>query len=225
MSPAPSTLRTMGGSQRVDGTIEIAVAGDWHANITWSVRCLRHLHSFGVREVFQLGDFGIWPGQHGTDYLDFIQQTLEELDMRVVVTPGNHEDYHQIAQMPIEDHDDHAAQTQFDPLGPVQWARQRIALLPRGHRFTRGGWSFVSLGGAPSADLEHRITGVSWWSEEMITDDDVAAVVAGGPADVMLTHDAPESQHSTDKVARIIQTYLGCSVQVLAYAADGPAPP
>ncbi|WP_166433036.1 metallophosphoesterase [Nesterenkonia salmonea] len=199
----------------------VAIAGDWHANTSWAIRSLRHLHSLGVREVFQLGDFGIWPGQKGIDYLDALQDLLEELGMRVVVTPGNHEDYYQIAQLPLEDQDDQEAHAGFESLGAVMWARERIALLPRGHRFTRRGWSFVSLGGAPSVDFEHRITGQSWWIEEMITDDDVAAVVAGEAADVMLTHDSPEPWHSTDMVAKIIQTPLGRSAEVLAYAAEG----
>lgn len=227
MSVEPSTLKVMSSIDPVYETdiappeVSVAIAGDWHANISWALRCLKHLRSLGVREIFQLGDFGIWPGQKGADYLDALQQTLEELDMRIVVTPGNHEDYHQIARLPVEDRDNNDVHGGFEPLGAVQWARNRIALLPRVHRFSRAGWSFVSLGGAPSVDFEHRIPGESWWLEEMITDDDVATVVTGGPADVMLTHDAPEPWHGTDMVAKIIQTPLGRSAEVLAYAAEG----
>ena len=227
MSVEPSRLKSMsstGSTQDTDTArrgVTVAIAGDWHANTSWATRCLRHLHSLGVREVFQLGDFGIWPGQKGADYLDALQETLDELGMRVVVTPGNHEDYHQIAQLPAEDRDHNAIHTGFQALGAVMWARDRIALLLRGHRFTRSGWSFISLGGAPSVDFEHRITGQSWWLQEMINDDDVATVVAGGTADVMLTHDSPEPWHSTDMVTKIIQTPLGRSAEVLAYTAEG----
>ncbi len=227
MSVGPSRVKSMSSTEPVQDTdtarrgVTVAIAGDWHANTSWATRCLRHLHSLGVREVFQLGDFGIWPGQKGADYLDALQEVLDELGLRVVVTPGNHEDYHQIAQLSLENQDDQEAHAGFEALGAVMWARGRIALLPRGHRFTRSGWSFVSLGGAPSVDFEHRITGQSWWIEEMITDDDVATVVAGGPADVMLTHDAPEPWYGTDMVAKIIKTPLGRSAEVLAYAAEG----
>lgn len=227
MSVEPSRVKSMSSTDFTQDTdtsrrgVTVAVAGDWHANTSWAIRSLRHLHSLGVREVFQLGDFGIWPGQKGTEYLDALQKVLDELGMRVVATPGNHEDYHQIAQLPAEDRDQQPAHAGFEALGAVMWARDRIALLPRGHRFTRSGWSFVSLGGAPSVDFEHRITGQSWWIEEMITDDDVAAVVAGGPADVMLTHDAPEPWHGTDMVAKIVQTPVGRSAEVLAYSAEG----
>ncbi|TLP74416.1 hypothetical protein FEF27_08670 [Nesterenkonia sphaerica] len=227
MSVGPSRLKFMSSPEPTQDTdtalrgATVAIAGDWHANTSSAIRCLRRLHSLGVREVFQLGDFGIWPGQKGTEYLDALQEVLDELGMRLVVTPGNHEDYHQISQLSAQNRDHHDIHADFEALGAVMWARERIALLPRGHRFTRSGWSFVSLGGAPSVDFEHRITGQSWWIEEMITGDDVATVVAGGTADVMFTHDAPEPWHGTDMVAKIIQTPLGRSAEVLAYATEG----
>jgi len=45
--------------------------------------------------------------------------------------------------------------------------------------------------GGPSVDLDVRSRHTDWWPEEMITDEDVAAVVGGGYADVMLADDAP----------------------------------
>jgi hypothetical protein len=72
--------------------------------------------------------------------------------------------------------------------------------LPRGARFTVVGRSFVSLGGAPSIDFETRVPGGDWWPTEMITYEDVAHVVAGGTADVMLTHDAPDAPWQTPAV-------------------------
>lgn len=35
--------------------------------------------------------------------------------------------------------------------------------------------------------------GVSWWPDEAITDQQVADAIAGGPADVMITHESPAS--------------------------------
>ena len=74
-------------------------------------------------------------------------------------------------------------------------------MLPRGYRFELEGRTFVSLGGAPSVDLADRSHGNDWWPEEMITDDDVAGVVEGGYADVMLAHDAPLAPCEVDRVA------------------------
>jgi hypothetical protein len=67
---------------------------------------------------------------------------------------------------------------------------EHIAILPQGHRFTLEGRSFVSLGGAPSIHLEYRSRNHDWWVEEAIAPADVATIVEGGYADVMLAHDA-----------------------------------
>jgi hypothetical protein len=50
---------------------------------------------------------------------------------------------------------------------------------------------WLALGGAHSVDRPWREPGTSWWHEETITDLDVARAVAGGPADVLVSHDCP----------------------------------
>lgn len=50
------------------------------------------------------------------------------------------------------------------------------------------------FGGAASVDKHYRVEGVSWWPEEMPSEADVAYAVAGGPVDVLITHDSPEPQ-------------------------------
>lgn len=77
-------------------TAKIALAGDWHGNTAWALRCLLHLASLGVREVFHLGDFGIWPGPGGRNYVLDLDACLASEAMTLFVTPGNHEDYDQI---------------------------------------------------------------------------------------------------------------------------------
>ena len=190
----------------------IALAGDWHGNKDWALRCLRHLSALGVREVFHLGDFGIWPGPKGRDFV--LDAYLASEEMVIFVTPGNHDDYDQIAELPALD--------LGRDMGAVQWMTDHIALLPRNHRFSRGGWSFVSLGGAPSIDFEYRARGEQWWDAELITNEQVEAVVAAGPADVMLAHDAPDTDYATGAVGRILATNpMGYSVEALTYCAVG----
>lgn len=159
--------------------MRIGVAGDWHGNHRWALRCVRAFADAGVGEIYHLGDFGIWPGHRGRQYLLDLEAALASYSMTTFVTPGNREDYDQIDELPALDlgHE----------IGAVQWVTDHIALLPRGHRRERNGWSFVSLGGAPSIDRWSRREGIDWWAAEMITDDDVARVVEAGPADVMLT--------------------------------------
>ncbi len=194
----------------------LGVAGDWHGNREWALRCVHALAEAGVTEIDHLGDFGIWPGAKGRTYLLDLEKTLAARDVRLFVTPGNHEDYDQIAELPAIDrgHD----------IGAVQWATDHVALLPRGHRWQRNGWTFVSLGGAPSVDRWLRHKGMNWWAAEAITTEDVARVAADGPADVMLAHDAPDAEFGTPGVASILAgNPMGWPGKALAYAAEGRA--
>jgi hypothetical protein len=51
----------------------IGIAGDWHGNAAWAVRTIGkisvRLPRHGPRIILQLGDFGIWPGSDGSEYL------------------------------------------------------------------------------------------------------------------------------------------------------------
>ncbi|MGH8775329.1 MAG: metallophosphoesterase [Jiangellaceae bacterium] len=194
--------------------MRLGIAGDWHGNRGWALRCVRALADAGVGEIYHLGDFGIWPGPRGREYLLKLDAALASHAMTTFVTPGNHEDYDQIDELPALDlgHD----------IGAVQWITDHIALLPRGHRWERNGWSFVSLGGAPSVDRWSRREGLNWWAAEAITDDDVARVVDGGHADVMLAHDAPDAALGTPRVASVLRSNpVGWSGSALRYATEG----
>lgn len=100
---------------------------------------------------------------------------------------------------------------------------EHIAVLARGYRFELEGRSVVSLGGAPSVDLDVRSRATDWWSEEMITDADVAAVVEGGYADVMLAHHAPLAPYEVPHALPTLSTHneWGWPDHALAYARVG----
>ena len=74
----------------------VGVAGDWHGDRIWAISALRHFHQEDIRVVLHLGDFGVWPGPYGRIFLEQVERALETLDMVLLVTPGNHEDYDQI---------------------------------------------------------------------------------------------------------------------------------
>lgn len=184
----------------------IGVAGDWHGNTRWAMHVINSIADGGSDVLLQLGDFGIWPGPEGRRYLDAVESACHSNGVRVYVTPGNHEDYDRIGRLDLDD-------------DGLLVARDHVRLFPRGFRFMIDGWRFVSLGGAPSIDVELRVLGKSWWIEEQITDGEVAAVVAGGGADIMLAHDAPD--RSTDTVDGIIARPVGVSPRVLRYLEVG----
>ncbi|PYC99916.1 metallophosphatase family protein [Microbacterium esteraromaticum] len=152
----------------------VAVCGDWHGNNGWLRMLTRALPNlaYDVKTVFQLGDWGMDPVE--TDPL-FAQAGIK----RVYVVVGNHERFDLISPL-LDAHPGAAVR-----VSEVTWILPRPALL------TVGGRTVLSLGGASSVDRIWRTEGRDWWPDEAITDAQVAAAIACGPADVMLTHESP----------------------------------
>lgn len=152
----------------------VAVCGDWHGNIGWLrtlAPAIRRLAP-DVTTVLQLGDW--WMDTEHSDRI-FTAAGIE----RVFVTLGNHEPWPGVLHV-------------FDtsPGAPVR-VSEVTWLLPRPARLRIGGREILSLGGASSVDRAWRTHGRDWWPEEAITDEHVEAAIAGGAADVMLTHESP----------------------------------
>lgn len=190
-----------------NGWERLGIVGDWHGNTRWAGHILESLRNDDIKNIYSLGDYGVWPGTSGKHYLDTQQEMLRARDQVLWVTLGNHEDYTQINNIE-EDHDG------------CKWIRPNICIFPRGYRFTIDGVSFMSLGGAPSIDYEFRSMYKSWWPEEMITEEEAAYAISGGSVDVMLAHDAPD--RGTQRVQSIIMSNpMGWSRKALAYAAIG----
>ena len=110
--------------ERVPG--RIGVAGDWHGNTAWATRAVRKMAALlpadGPRVIVHLGDFGIWPGPGGQEYLARLDAALAEAGAELSFVDGNHEDFSQLARL------------QPGPDGREQ-VTERIFHLPRGHRW------------------------------------------------------------------------------------------
>jgi hypothetical protein len=193
----------------------VAVAGDWHGNRVFAVQQLHALGERGVRTVLHAGDFGIWPGRSGKAFLRAVDAACSRAGVeQMLVTPGNHEDWGRLTQL--------WANPKRSGL-PLDLG-EHVAVLPRGYRWSMGGRTFVSLGGAPSVDRELRTEGRDWWPEEMIEPDHVAQAAAGGTVDVMITHDSADTPYSTPRVKGIVQTNpMGWSDAARDYARLGRA--
>lgn len=152
----------------------VAVCGDWHGNIAWVRTLARALPSLApdVTTILQLGDW--WMNTADVDAA-FEYSNIDT----VLVTLGNHEPWGHIT--PLLD----AQPGSSVRVSEMTW------LLSRPARLTIGGRKVLSLGGAASVDRHWRREGISWWPDEAITDAHVSAAIAGGPADVMLTHESP----------------------------------
>ena len=175
----------------------VAFAGDWHGNTRWARHCLRAIGEQKIDTVFHLGDFGLWPGEEGENYLRELHAECEKAGIRIFITLGNHEDYSRVASMPT----DEEGWLFLEPYPLFRFA-------PRGHVWRHGDVLFASLGGAGSVDYSLRTPGSSWWPEEAITPQDVEALknglsaAGGGRVDVFLSHDAPAGLHRQGMLPR-----------------------
>lgn len=190
--------------------MRVGLLGDVHANVEWMNFSLWAFWSEGITTIVQLGDFGVGFHKASSKELDKINSWLKKYGQTIYVVPGNHEDYDLINSMAVEK-------------DGWQNLRSQIKLAPRGHRWEWDGTTFVALGGAPSVDRSARIKSKrkSWWAEEAITGHDVDKVKAGGYADVMVAHDAP---NGVSTIAREIgHNPFGFKPWDLEYAREGRA--
>jgi hypothetical protein len=164
------------------GPRRIMVAGDFHGNTAHALGVVRAaaglLRDEPLKLIVQAGDFGLWPGGGG-----YIRALSRELDTRGVTlwfADGNHDDHGQLREL----HARERGPVAVDPDG-------RIWHLPRAHRWNWHGRTWLALGGGVSLDRAIRAEGRDWWPEEEIAEDQAAEAVEGGPAHVMVTHDAP----------------------------------
>lgn len=182
----------------------VAVLGDVHGNASWTSAILAAIHRTApdVRTVLQVGDF--WPDE---PYLRIIDRLCEQNGIdQILVTLGNHEPW------PI--------MTPLLAHGRPAHVSEHVTLLPRPYRFEVGGRSVLSLGGAASVDYPWRVLDMDWWTEEQITDEMVAQAIAGGRADLMLTHETPEST-PVGAIHRILTgNPLGFPTDALEYSAQ-----
>jgi hypothetical protein len=158
----------------------IAVLGDAGGSVRWIKQVAERARPDERPVVMlQLGDLSV-PGF----LMRHLARDLQQLHAYLLAVPGNHEDWPWAATLrPAGDG------WLEDPAIPHD-VRDRIRILPRGYRWTWHGRTWAAAGGAVSVDRALRLKrGKAWWPEEEMTDEDEARIIAGGPADVLVTHD------------------------------------
>lgn len=186
----------------------VAVAGDWHSNIMWIQQALPALQRFApdVHTILHTGDFSFLPEARGKGFLRAVDAACRENGVeRILVTPGNHEDWPRLVSLFA------ARPGEAVQLSASVWA------MPRGYRFSIHGRTFMSFGGAASLDAAHRRTRGTWWPAEMPTVEEVAAAVATGDVEVLLTHETIMDGTARVK-ARIRANPMRWDETVLAYS-------
>lgn len=163
----------------------VVVAGDWHGNGLWARKTILMLPELLPKEseriLIHVGDFGIWPGPGGEQFLNTVNNALTKVNAHLVFVHGNHDDIPQLINLAGDPHIE----------VPVR-VRDRVTWLPHGCRWSWHGRTWLALGGAASADRSLRQRRHwPWWPEEEITVEQAMRVSNGGRADVMVCHDAP----------------------------------
>lgn len=165
----------------------VGLAGDWHGNVQWAKYAIQKFHEAGIREIWQVGDFGYWGGSKGHYYLSDISDLLVSLDITLLVVPGNHENWALLKEYWDE-----------NPDVPYM-VRPNLTLLPRGYSFFKNNRLIYTFAGAPSIDFQYRTEGMDWWLDELPTVEERERLLVGAEsiveryerADVFLAHDIP----------------------------------
>ena len=136
--------------------------------------------------VIIAGDFGgVWFGDSRDDEtLDW----LERLPFTLAFVCGNHENYDALERYPVAEW--HG--------GKVHRVRPHVLHLMRSQIFELESYRFFTMGGAKSHDTNHRINHISWWRQELPSDEEYSEALQNlerynWQVDYIITHCAPTS--------------------------------
>ncbi len=173
----------------------VLVAGDTHGRLEQVRLLVMVAERENCGRIVQVGDFGFWP--HVEPFHERVDRLAARAGLDFLWLDGNHENFDALERLVDVDAD--APQ----PMG------ERLWYLPRASTWEWAGCRFMALGGAYSIDKAHRVEGHSWWSQELLTREQVSRALDRGPVDVLLTHDAPDgvvpivtSSYKGDEISR-----------------------
>ena len=168
----------------------IYVTGDTHANID-----IEKLNTTKFPQQKNLtkddyliicGDFGLcWDGSRREMWW---QDWLTAKNFTTLWIDGNHENFDMLYEFPLED--------KFG--GKVRQIAPDIYHLDRGQVLTIDGKKIFCMGGARSVDKAYRTEHISWWQQEMPSNEEMERAVCAleqnnWTVDYVVTHCAPRS--------------------------------
>lgn len=177
----------------------ILLSGDSHCDINHLQVMSNKADMYQCDKMFVLGDFGWWPkDKQGLKFIDACSQ----LDYPLYFLPGNHEDWGDLEK--------HEQYPDYNDEGFIEVA-SNVFYAPTGFRWEWDGIKFLSVGGAYSIDRKYRTKFISWFPQEIITDEDmkkiqVTDISLKREMDVILSHDAPAG---VDMAREFATTYGG----------------
>lgn len=159
--------------------IRVLIVGDLHANTGAALEVIDHAATLDADMILQAGDYGWWPrDQRAQAFIRKVEKRLALRGLDLWWIAGNHEDHDRLAARPVDDD------------GRRQLS-DHVWHLPDGYRWSWDGIVWVAVGGAVSVDKAFRTEGETWFAGEELTDEEASRIVADGPAEVVLSHDAP----------------------------------
>lgn len=146
---------------------KILIVGDVHNNFA-ELNVLINKKKADI--VLCCGDFGYWPkASWGTPLSDIKLQNTE----KILWCDGNHEDHWSLRDR------------ESDEIEPG------IIYMPRGSTYTlKDGRTIMFMGGGYSIDKNMRVTGVTWFPEEVISQSDLYDL-PDVKVDIFITHTCP----------------------------------
>lgn len=166
----------------------IFITGDTHGDIDFHKLTTENFPVEGLTRddyVIVCGDMGIVWGSNSDRYM---QKWWESKPWTTLFVDGNHENFHKLYEYPVEEW--HG--------GKIHRIMPHVYHLMRGQIFDIDGYSFFAMGGAASHDKWARKLNVSWWEEELPSEQEIEEArrnltVADHKVDYIITHSLPAS--------------------------------
>lgn len=155
--------------------------GDVHAESP----LMRDFLNSEEKYCLQLGDFGFIFKYNDWKWNRFLNHFEKNYPNKMIFTVlGNHENYDSIEKMPVKD--------MFG--ARCRKIRSNVYAVERGEILSIEGLNILCIGGADSIDKAWRQDGISWWTQEKISDVDVKKTVEKGLTcsfDMICSHAMP----------------------------------
>lgn len=158
----------------------LMLLGDTHHDLDFIVRAIEYAAKHEADTIVQLGDFGYWPNRY-PEYLDEVNDELHGTGIRLLWIDGNH-DHHDLLEPGMR-------------YGQIQH-------LPRGHRWSWWGSTFMAIGGGATLNRRAYTPGWDWFPQETLTSEQANHCARDGEVNVILSHDCPNWVPSLERQLR-----------------------
>lgn len=167
------------------------ITGDTHREYGRMIEIYNVMKKYDTKEKYicVAGDFGYLFENDFSEHQ--LLNDIEKQDFTVIVIPGNHENYEEFKKYEVVNF--HGAK--------AYKIRNNILYICRGEIFELGGKSFFCMSGGNSVDRYMRRENISWWKDEMPTDEEYKYAAEnlkkyranGKKIDYIISHTAPLS--------------------------------